>query len=93
MKSGRTFDSSTASDAAVALPLFGLFLLMPPLITLFAAGLDLGGVPLIVIYVFGVWIALIVCAALLARRLDPSRSEGTGGAESQPQSEPDPQRR
>ena len=66
--------SSAAPDAAVALPLFGLFLLMPPLITLFASGLDIHGVPLIVVYVFSVWIALIVCAALLAKRLDPAHT-------------------
>lgn len=83
MKS-RPLDSSTAPDAAAALPLVGLFLLMPPMITLFALGVDLAGVPLIVVYVFGVWIALIVCAALLARRLDPSRSEEAGSAEPQP---------
>lgn len=65
--------SSTAPDAAIVLPLFGLFLLMPPIITLFASGLDIEGVPLIVVYVFGVWGALIVCAALLARRLDPAQ--------------------
>lgn len=56
------------------LPLFGLFLLMPPIVTVFATQLDLGGIPLIVIYVFSVWAALILCAALLARRLDPGRA-------------------
>lgn len=60
-------------DAAGLLPLLGLALLMPPLITLFAVGLDVAGVPLIVVYVFGVWLALIACAALLARRLRPRR--------------------
>jgi O-antigen/teichoic acid export membrane protein len=72
---GRSVHSSTASDAAVVLPLFGVFLLMPPIITLFASGLDIQGVPLIVVYVFSVWIALIVCAALLAKRLDPMHLE------------------
>lgn len=67
--------SSAAPDAAVALPLFGVFLLMPPIITLFASGLDIHGVPLIVVYVFSVWIALIVCAAWLAKRLDPTHLE------------------
>jgi hypothetical protein len=67
----RVLDSSKTPDAAVVLPLFGLFLLMPPIITLFATQIDIGGVPLIVVYVFGVWAALILCAALLARRLDP----------------------
>ncbi len=67
-------------DAAVVLPLVGLFLLMPPAITLFTGGYDVAGVPLIVAYVFGVWIALIAGAALLARRI--ARSEGEGGPDS-----------
>lgn len=67
----RALHSSKSPDAAVVLPLLGLFLLMPPIITLFAAQIDIGGIPLIVVYVFGVWAALIVCAAVLARRLDP----------------------
>jgi hypothetical protein len=62
------------------LPLFGLFLLMPPIITVFAAQLDLGGIPLVVIYVFSVWAMLILCAALLARRLDPGRAAPQPGA-------------
>lgn len=80
----RPFHSSTAPDAAVALPLFGVFLLMPPVITLFAAGLDLAGVPLIVVYVFSVWLGLIVCAALLARRLDPTQPDPAAVAETAP---------
>jgi hypothetical protein len=71
----RPLHSSKAPDAAVVLPLFGVFLLMPPIITLFAVGIDIAGMPLIVIYVFGVWAALIACAALLARRLDPLQPE------------------
>lgn len=66
----RPVDDGSAPSAAVALPLLGLFLLMPPVITLFARGAGLAGVPTIVLYVFGVWIALIVCAALLAPHLD-----------------------
>lgn len=55
--------------AAVLLPFIGLFLMMPPLIQLFVLDHDIGGVPLIVIYLFGVWIALVACAAWLSRRL------------------------
>jgi len=54
-------------DAAVVLPLLGVFLLMPPTIGLFVAKYDIAGVPLIVAYLFGVWAVLIACAALLAR--------------------------
>ena len=58
-----------ARDAAVLLPLLGLFLLMPPIIALFAQPVMVGGVPLIAVYVFGVWLALVAAAALLARAL------------------------
>ena len=58
-------------DAAVLLPVLGLVLFMPPVITLFAsAGAGVTGVPLIVVYVFGTWLGLIVAAALLSRRLE-----------------------
>lgn len=70
----RTRHSAQASDAAGVLPLFGLFLLMPPIVTVFATQLDLGGIPLIAVYIFSVWAALILCAALLARRLDPGQA-------------------
>ena len=55
--------------ASVLLPCLGLFLLMPPVVQLFALEVDVGGVPLMVVYLFGVWLALIVCAAWLARRI------------------------
>jgi len=70
---------SRLRDAAVVLPLVGLFLLMPPTITLFTAGYHVAGVPLIVAYLFGVWIALIACAALLAHRI--ARSERAAAAD------------
>jgi len=63
--------SARARDIAVLLPLLGLFLLMPPLITLFAVPLAVAGVPLIVIYLFGVWLALVLGAVLLGRALQP----------------------
>ncbi|MEO8204254.1 MAG: hypothetical protein ABI630_10340 [Betaproteobacteria bacterium] len=56
-------------DAAVLLPVLGLVLLMPPVITLFVGNTFVMGVPLIVVYVFSVWLGLIAATALLARRL------------------------
>lgn len=56
-------------DAAVLLPLIGLFLLMPPMVDVFAAPHRVGGIPLIVVYLLGVWVALVLGAALLARAL------------------------
>ncbi len=58
-------------DAAALLPVLAVFLLMPPVITLFTDTRTVGGVPMIVAYLFGVWLALIVAAALLAHRLAP----------------------
>jgi len=60
-----------ARDAAIVLPLLGLVLLMPPLIVLFAVPISVAGVPLIVVYLFGVWLALVLGAALLGRVLQP----------------------
>jgi hypothetical protein len=57
---------------AVLLPCIGFFLLMPPVVQLFALEVDIGGVPLIVVYLFGVWLGLIVGAAWLAWRIGRS---------------------
>lgn len=64
-------------DAATLLPVLAVFLLMPPVITLFTDTRTVGGVPLIVAYLFGVWLALIVAAALLAHRLAPPAASTT----------------
>ncbi len=59
-----------ARDLALIVPAFGVIALMPPLIGLFARP-DTGvfGIPLIVIYLFGLWLALILMALLVASRL------------------------
>lgn len=38
-------------------------------IRVFAADATVLGAPLVVIYIFGIWLGLIICAALLAKRL------------------------
>ena len=68
MSRGAT-DPARAHDAARLLPVLGTILLMPPVVTMFAADVDVAGVPLIVVYLFTTWLALIGCAAWLARRL------------------------
>lgn len=67
----RDLGTPRVRDAAALLPALAVLLLMPPVITLFTGPHTVGGVPLIVAYLFGVWLALIVAAALLARRLAP----------------------
>lgn len=63
--------STRVREAAVLLPIFGLLLLMPPVIALFVVPVYFTGIPLIVLYLFGVWLALIGCAAWLGRKLLP----------------------
>lgn len=48
------------------LPALGAALIMTPVIRIFAVDVRLFGAPLIMIYVFGVWAALILIAARLA---------------------------
>jgi hypothetical protein len=60
----------------------GLLLLVPPLVHIFNHDFTVFGVPQIVFYLFGVWLALIVGTAVLTSRLSPERSinseEGEG---------------
>ena len=56
-------------DAALAAPLFGVFLLCSPLMDIVAGAGAIYGVPFDVIYIFGVWGGLILVTALLAHRL------------------------
>jgi hypothetical protein len=56
-------------DAAAILPLLGIVLFASPLIDAFADAGLIGGIPVSVIYVFGVWFALIALTARLARGL------------------------
>ena len=57
-------------DGALLLPLFGAFLLVSPLITVFTGVSTIFGLPLIFIYIFGVWLGLVLIARAMARRLD-----------------------
>src|SRR5690606_9835189 len=57
-------------DAAVVLPLLGLFAWMPPVSGLFARTGHALGIPLIVAWLFGIWFVLIVVAFWFSRHLD-----------------------
>lgn len=64
--------SPRAQNAAVVVPLAGLLLLMPPFISLFATPARLFGIPIVVLYMFGIWAALVLLTWRLTRRLDES---------------------
>lgn len=57
-------------DAAVILPFAIGALLLPPLILVFATPSLLAGIPLIVLYVYGVWALAVISAFLIARKLE-----------------------
>jgi len=71
-------------EAAGLLPLLGFFLWMPPMIGLFRGPGRILDIPLIIVWLFGVWLGLIVAALWLARRLvsdeGPEEQEDTGAA-------------
>lgn len=56
-------------DGAVILPVFAALLMLPPFVGLFAAPVTVFGVPLIVVWLFGLWLALILIAWRLSRLL------------------------
>ncbi|MEM8742919.1 MAG: hypothetical protein AAGE13_15675 [Pseudomonadota bacterium] len=63
-----TLRTRRARELAVILPLLGVFLLVSPVIRVFAAPGTVAGIPLIVLYIFGVWAVMIVATAALTRR-------------------------
>jgi hypothetical protein len=76
-------------DAATLLPVVAAILLLPPFILLFATPVLIAGIPLIVVYVFGIWAAIVFCAWLLARTL-PGTDAATGiEGEAEARSSPD----
>lgn len=71
----RRRDPEALRDAAALLPIAAAVLLLPPFILLFAAPVRIGGVPLIVAYVFGAWAVVILLAWVLARAHDGAAGE------------------
>ncbi|MEP9397434.1 hypothetical protein [Mesorhizobium sp. KR2-14] len=72
----RADDDRKREDTALAIPLFGAVLLLPPFLNLFATRTLLFGVPMEVLYLFLVWILLIV-GAVMTSRLLPARTGKT----------------
>ncbi|GHA35910.1 hypothetical protein GCM10007989_34920 [Devosia pacifica] len=58
-------------STALLLTLASILLIMPPIAYLFQWQARLFGVPVEVIYLFTVWGGLVLCSALLSRRLPP----------------------
>lgn len=71
-------DNRHVRDAAVLLPLGGALLFLPPYVQVFDQGAMVFGVPLLHVYLFGIWFAGIVLTALLSRRLARRLGEPAG---------------
>lgn len=84
-------DAQRVRDAATLLPVTAAILLLPPFILVFAAPLLIAGIPLIVVYVFGVWAAIVFCAWLLAHSL--ARADVTADTEGEAEARSSPDRR
>lgn len=58
-----------ARDGILVVTMFGALAMLPPILPFFDRPVDVLGMPLIVVYVFGAWAALIVLTWWLSRRL------------------------
>lgn len=58
-----------ARDASALVLVIGILLLATPLVSVFTQGHMFAGLPVAFAFIFGVWLALIVAAAILARAL------------------------
>ena len=66
-------------DAAAILPVAAIFLLLPPVILVFSAPVLIIGIPLIVLYIYGVWACLVLVALLVALRVEETDRDGKNG--------------
>jgi hypothetical protein len=69
-----------AQEQLVALFVFGAVLLLPPLLVIFNQPVRVLGVPVLYLYLFLVWVAVIGLAAAVARRIEGGGSNGSGGS-------------
>ena len=65
----RPLSDRKISDRALILPLVGALLLLPPLAVIFQLDARVFGIPFTAFYLFVVWGALILGAALLSRQI------------------------
>lgn len=73
---GRRDVEGRRRDAAFILPVLCALILLPPFVNLFLREVLVWGIPLEVLYIFGVWFALVLGAMVLARRLGMRDTEG-----------------
>jgi hypothetical protein len=70
------------ADRAFILPVVAFFLLTPPILGIFNVPALIFGIPLLHVYCFLVWLAVIACGGWLARRM--AADDGEAGSEAEP---------
>jgi fatty acid desaturase len=65
----RAFRRRRRQDVALMLPILGIVLLASPIAAIFLGGGLVFGLPVPILYIFGVWIFLILLARRMARHL------------------------
>lgn len=77
-------------DVAALVPFFGVVLLLPPFLNLFAGMIGPFGVPVEVLYLFGVWFLVIAGAVLLSRGRQFRETPAKSLPETGPAAPPEP---
>lgn len=72
----REAEGQGARDVATLLPVVTAILLLPPIVLIFSVPRLVAGIPMIVVYFFGVWFLAVIAALLTARRLPRQRTQG-----------------
>jgi hypothetical protein len=62
-------------NTALALSIFGAIMMVPPLLSIFNIDTRLFGAPLVVIYLFTLWIVLIGATAFISSKLMQENKE------------------
>jgi len=77
----RSLKARKLRDAALVLPLLGIFLFLTPIPAIFKDPAQTPGIPPIFLYIYGVWLFLIVLSALISSKINArDTSEPPGDA-------------
>lgn len=73
----RSAQTRRRRDVLALLPLLGVFLFLSPVVSIFNVEATIFGLPIIFLFVYGAWLAIILLARWISRRAD----QGEGGRE------------
>ena len=72
--------NTVTGDRLIALFLLGVLLLMPPMMAIFNLNRLVAGIPILFLYLFGVWLLVVLGVVLILRPgKDADGGDGPGG--------------